>query len=124
MILVDTSVWVLHFRTPIPDLMHLLDSEEVLVHPWVVGEIACGTPPCRTQTLELLSLLPLCSQATVEETIALTNAQSFYGRGVGLVDMMLLASARITPNAQLWTLDKRLAGLADLLGVGYSVPLH
>lgn len=124
MILVDTSVWVLHFRTPVADLAHLLDNEEVLVHPWVVGEIAFSTPPCRAQTLELLHLLPPCPQATVEEAIALINAQGFYGRGVGLVDVMLLASVRSTPHARLWTLDKRLAGLAGRLGVEYSAPLH
>ena len=123
-VLVDTSVWVDHFRTSNRSLMALLEKDVVMSHPMVLGELACGTPPARAQTLSDLSLLQLAHQASLSETMDFIEREKLYGLGCGLIDMLLLASTLLTPNAKLWTLDKRLAGLADRFGVLYSPLIH
>ena len=91
----------------------------------VIVEIACGTTPApRSQSLENLALLQLCKQATLQEVLALVERERLYGLGCGLVDMCLLASTLITPAAALWTLDKRLAGLAQRFGVAHKPVMH
>ena len=112
-VLVDTSVWVDHFRHGNTRLVELLTSDGVLIHPMVIAEIACGTPPePRAQTLENLQLLQFSKQATLAEIMKMIEEEKLYGLGCGLIDMVLLASALITPGALLWTLDKRLHMLA------------
>ena len=124
-VLVDTSVWIDHFRNCNNALVNLLDQNFVLTHPMVIGEIACGTPPVpRAQTLGDLGLLPMIQPASLHETMQFIERESIYGMGCGLVDMMLLASTLITPNAKLWTLDKRLASLAEQFGVAHRVAVH
>ena len=124
-VLVDTSVWIDHFRNCNNALVNLLDQNFVLTHPMVIGEIACGTPPVpRAPTLGDLGLLPMIQPASLHETMQFIERESIYGMGCGLVDMMLLASTLITPNAKLWTLDKRLASLAEQFGVAHRVAVH
>lgn len=123
-VLVDTSVWVDHFRRGNADLVRLIESDQALMHPWVVGEIACGTPPARGQTLSDLGLLRLASQATMPEVMAFIEREKLFGLGCGLVDVVLLASTLMTPGTSLWSLDKRLAVLADRFGVGYRASVH
>jgi len=124
-VIVDTSVWVDHFRQTNRALVDLMLQDSVLVHPMVIVEIACGTPPSpRSQTLENLALLQPCKQATLSEVLALVEREKIYGLGCGLVDICLLASTLITPAAALWTLDKRLAGLAQRFGVAHSPVMH
>ncbi len=124
-VLVDTSVWISHFRNGSDALVKLITSDLALTHPMVVLEIACGTPPApRAQTLSYLGLLQLCNQASVREVMAFIEQEKLYGLGCGLVDITLLASTLITPGAELWTLDKRLADLAERLGVAHSPSLH
>jgi predicted nucleic acid-binding protein len=124
-VIVDTSVWVDHFRHTNRALVDLMLQDSVLVHPMVIVEIACGTPPApRSQSLENLALLQLCKQATLQEVLALVERERLYGIGCGLVDMCLLASTLITPAAALWTLDKRLAGLAQRFGVAHKPVMH
>ena len=124
-VIVDTSVWVDHFRHTNRALVDLMLQDSVLVHPMVIVEIACGTPPApRSQSLENLALLQLCKQATLQEVLALVERERLYGLGCGLVDMCLLASTLITPAAALWTLDKRLAGLAQRFGVAHKPVMH
>jgi len=124
-VIVDTSVWVDHFRQTNRALVDLMLQDSVLVHPMVIVEIACGTPPSpRSQTLENLALLQPCKQATLSEVLALLEREKIYGLGCGLVDICLLASTLITPAAALWTLDKRLAGLAQRFGVAHSPVMH
>ena len=124
-VLVDTSVWIEHFRHRNAELAVLLQLDQALTHPMVIGELACGTPPKpRAQTLANLGLLTLTQQAGVRETLEFIERESLYGIGCGLVDMVLLASTLITPGATLWTLDKRLAGLARRYGVLYRVAVH
>jgi hypothetical protein len=103
----------------------LLSQDSAFTHPMIVGEIACGTPPApRTRTLGDLGLLPMIKYAGLRETMAFIERESIYGMGCGLVDVVLLTSTLITPGAKLWTLDKRLARLAERFGVAYRVAVH
>ena len=119
-VLVDTSVWVAHFRERNNVLVNLLISDKVLTHPLVLGEFACGTPPDRLQTLYNLGLLQQTQQASLHEIMDFIEREKLYGLGCGFVDIALLASTLITPGTRLWTLDKRLATLAVRLGVLYQ----
>ena len=125
MILVDTSVWSEHFKRPDAGLIALLQSGRVLGHELVIGELACGTPPApRGRVLASLADLPQARIATVTEAMRLVEGPQLYGRGLGLIDVLLLASALITPGARLWTLDKRLDEAARSLGVAYGIALQ
>lgn len=123
-VLIDTSVWVDHFRQRNAMLTELLEWDLVLMHPMVLGELACGTPPTRAQTLNDMGLLQSSQQASLREVIDFVERERLYGLGCGLVDMVLLASTRMTPGAELWTLDKRLARLAERFGVIHRPILH
>ena len=113
-VLVDTSVWVDHFRRRNDTLVDLLERDRVLMHPMVQLELACGTPPApRARTLSDLGLLQPAHQSSLDEVMTFVEREKLYGLGCGLVDMTLLASTLITPAAKLWTLDKRLAQLAE-----------
>ncbi|WP_350307328.1 type II toxin-antitoxin system VapC family toxin [Photorhabdus viridis] len=121
-ILVDTSVWIDHFKNRNDRLVQLLGWDLVLIHPMILAEIACGTPPApRLRTLGDLGLLPQSHQATIIEVMAFIENEKLYGLGCGLVDITLLASTLITPGARLWTLDKRLEKLAKRLNASYQL---
>jgi len=123
-VLIDTSVWVAHFRQRNKALVALLAADQALIHPMVLGELACGTPPERTRTLSDLGLLQNTQQASLREVIAFVDREQLYGLGCGLVDMTLLASTLLTPGATLWTLDQRLAELAARYKVAHCPQLH
>jgi len=124
-VLIDTSVWVDHFRNGNDVLVELIERDLVLTHPMVIVEIACGTPPApRIQTLDYIGLLQPCNQASLLEVMEFIERERLYGLGCGLVDMSLLASTLITPSAELWTLDKRLAKLAERFKVAHQPMLH
>lgn len=123
-VLVDTSVWVDHFRRGDAGLSSLLGRDAVLSHPWVRGELACGTPPARAQTLADLAALRQATIASVDEVVDFVERERLYGQGCGLVDLGLLASVILTPAARLWTLDKRLWALAERFGVAHAMPAH
>lgn len=116
MILVDTSIWVDHLRSGVPQLTAALQGGDVLIHPWVVGELACGNLRDRSRVLQLLQSLPSACVATPAEVLTLIDQHQLMGRGIGFVDAQLLASARLS-SCFLWTQDRRLAGLAEALGV-------
>lgn len=119
-VLVDTSVWVDHFRNTNAALVQLIGADLALTHPMVIAELACGTPPApRGRTLDSLALLRSCNQASLDEVMGFIEREELYGMGCGLVDMVLLASTRITPGARLWTLDRRLAELAQRFDVDH-----
>ncbi|WP_256080759.1 type II toxin-antitoxin system VapC family toxin [Massilia sp. YIM B04103] len=118
-ILVDTSIWVDHFRRRNDILINLLESDLVLTHPMIVGEIACGTLPTRTQTLRDLDLLQQAQRASFHEVQVFIEREKLYGLGCGLVDLFLLMSTLLTPGVQLWTLDKRLTIQAKRFQVLY-----
>ena len=124
-VLVDTSVWVAHFRRPQLVLQALAQADQLLCHPLIVLELACGTPPApRERTLGDLRLLQSCTLATMEETLGLIETRKLYDCGCGAVDLTLLASTLLTPNALQWTLDKGLNALASRWGVAYNPALH
>ena len=122
-VLVDTSVWVDHFRRPNAALAELMVLDQVLTHPLVVGELACGTPPDpRLRTLGDLALLLPADQAAPAEVRDFIEREALFGLGCGWIDLTLLASTLVTSSAQLWTLDKRLASLATRFGVCFAPP--
>ena len=124
-VLVDTSVWIDHFRNRNEALENLLNQDMALMHPMVIGEIACGMPPApRSQTLGDLGLLTMVQHVGLHETMAFIERESMYGMGCGLVDMILLTATLITPGATLWTLDKRLAELAERFCVAHRGAVH
>lgn len=112
-ILADTSVWVDHLRSANAKLATLLDKGLVLGHPLVVGELACGNLRNRRELLALLGELPGAPVATAAEALAFIETHRLMGRGVGYVDVHLLASVALTDDARIWTLDKRLATVAS-----------
>jgi predicted nucleic acid-binding protein len=119
-VLVDTSVWVDHFRNRNEDLVKLLTLDLVLSHPLIVTEIACGTPPApRSRTLSDLATLPRARQATLDEVRGFIEREKLYGLGCGVVDLALLASTLLTPGSRLWSLDKRLLQLAQRFDVAF-----
>lgn len=124
-VLIDTSVWIDHFRNRNDVLVDLIELDLALAHPMVIVEIACGTPPApRIQPLNSMSLLQPCNQAGLSEVMEFIEREGLYGLGCGLVDMSLLASTLITPGAELWTLDKRLDELAGRFGVAHLPTVH
>jgi predicted nucleic acid-binding protein len=124
-VLVDTSVWVDHFRQGNAALANLLHQDLALIHPMVLGELACGTPLApRAQTLKDISLLQQAQQASLRDVMDFIEREELYGLGCGLVDMILLTSTLITPSAALWTLDKRLAALADRFAILHTTGMH
>ena len=124
-ILVDTSIWVRHFREANHHLQELLSQDRVLMHSMIHAELACGTPPApRTDTLSALYMLRASNEASIPETLAFLEQHLLFGKGCGLVDLSLLASTMITPAAVLWTADRRLAEIATQMGVAYVAPVH
>lgn len=123
MILVDTSVWVDHFRASDTRLVGLLDRTAVTMHPFIVGELACGNLANRKSTLELLSQLPAAAIAEHDEVLRFISTRKLFGKGIGLVDAHLLASVTISGD-QLWTRDKRLRAMALQLGCGVANGLN
>jgi predicted nucleic acid-binding protein len=119
MILVDSSVWINHLRRGDEQLAQLLEADLVLVHPFVVGELACGNLENRVAILAFLGNLPQARVATDTEALVFIDRHKLPGRGIGYIDAHLLASSHLSAPATLWTRDKRLAGLADELSVNY-----
>lgn len=118
MILVDTSVWIDHLRRRNPTLAGLLEEEQVITHPFVIGELVCGTLRQRGEVLTLLRMLPAASVAAHDEVLQFVEDHRLYNRGIGWVDAHLLSSARLS-NAGLWTLDKPLRNAAAALALAF-----
>lgn len=119
MVLVDTSVWIDHFRRGSARLESLLEKEEVVGHPFVIGEVACGNLANRIEILELLQALPQAVVARHEEVIHFIDSHQLMGAGLGLVDVHLLASARLSSVA-LWTEDRILRKAAERLAISFQ----
>ena len=124
MILVDTAVWVDHLRRGDPRLVDLLERSIVLMHPFVVGEISCESLHDRTAILELLQDLPSAAVAEGDEVLRFIERHVLHGRGIGYVDVHLLASVALTEGASIWTRDKRLRLVAEALGCTYPGTAH
>ena len=124
-VLIDTSVWVDHFRRGNAELIELIERDLALTHPMILLELACSTPPApRAQTLADIGLLLSAKQASLTEVSDFVEREKLYGLGCGLVDMVLLASTLITPGAKLWTQDTRLAEIAARFDVAHSAKQH
>ena len=117
-VLVDTSVWVNHFRSGNPHLKHLLDNTEVVCHSLIIGELACGTLKKRKEILALLRALPMATEVDYEETLEFIEFNQLMGKGIGFIDVTLLASSRLSA-LQLWTNDNKLKEAAHKLNVSY-----
>ena len=117
MILVDSSVWVDHLRKRDRKLASLLNERVVLCHPFVIGELACGKLKNRDEILSLLNALPMSTVAGHEEVVYLVSDRKLFGKGLGWIDIHLLASALLSKST-LWTRDKVLAASARALETG------
>lgn len=124
MILVDTSVWVDHLRRGDPGLIELLERSAVAMHPFVVGEIACGNLRDRHSILELLQDLPAAVVADSAEVLHFIERHALHGKGIGYVDVHLLASTMLTAGSQIWTRDARLLRVAVSLGCAHPRSAH
>jgi predicted nucleic acid-binding protein len=117
MILADTSVWVDHFRFGNEELRRQLTGLRIVTHPCIVAELALGSLPQRGTTLAYLERLPSVRMARLDEVRQMIETRSLYSRGIGLIDAHLIASIFLNPSTVLWTMDKRLRGLAEVLGI-------
>ena len=120
MILVDTSVWIDHFRNGVSPLAVLLDNAHVLTHPFVLGEIACGNLRDRQETIRLLSGLPDAPEASNAEVMTFIESNKLMGKGIGFVDAHLLAAVALAADARLWTHDRRLDRASTKLRLAYA----
>lgn len=121
MVLVDTSVWIQHFREGCKALSDLLNESEVACHPFIVGELACGHLNNRTEILSLLHALPMLPLVTSEEYYKFIEVHRLFGKGLGFVDIHILASARLA-STWLWTFDKTLETMAARFKMAYRQP--
>ena len=120
MILVDTSVWIDHLRVGVPVLAQALDTGRVWMHPFVLGELACGNVKNRREVLQLFDRLPKAPVATDDEALGFIERHKFWGLGIGYLDVHLLASAVLAPATRLWTRDRRLGAMAEAFGVAFD----
>jgi predicted nucleic acid-binding protein len=117
LILADTSIWIDHLRLGNKELRKHLQDGNVVIHPFIIAELALGSLQESTQTLALLDLLPQVRVAQLNEVRLTIEARSLYSRGIGLIDAHLIASVLINPPTLLWTRDKQLRKLAEGLGI-------
>jgi predicted nucleic acid-binding protein len=122
MILADTSIWVDHLRRSEAMLEELLQARRILLHPFIIGELAMGNLPKRDLTIRDLRKLPQAAAASHTELLLFINQNRLFGLGMGYVDAHLLAAVRLTHGASLWTRDKRLRGAAEKLGIASGSP--
>ena len=119
MVLVDTSVWIDHLRKTSQHLQLLLIDGEVVCHPLVIGELVCGNLHNRKEIIGLLQALPMAPEIDFEEYLYFVEAHHLFGKGIGYIDIQLLASAKLSQTS-LWTLDKRLNTDAIEFGITYK----
>ncbi len=122
MILVDTSIWIDHLRGVNADLAAKLEAGQVLTHPLVIGELAMGDLRPREVVLRSLVQLPQAVVTRDDEVLVYIERLALHGRGIGYIDAHLLASTALTPDAELWTRDRRLAEIAGALGLTPTTP--
>jgi predicted nucleic acid-binding protein len=122
MILVDTSIWIDHFRSPIALLVKLLENSRILGHPWITGELAMGNLGNRDRIIALLESLPQAPVIQPAPLLAWIHETRVNGLGLGLVDAQVLASCVAHPDAELWTRDRRLGSAAEVQGCRFVPP--
>ena len=119
MVLVDTSIWVAHLRQGLRRLENLLMDAEVICHPFIIGELACGNLKNRNEIISLLQSLPIAPMIEFEEFLFFLDRNHLMGKGIGFVDVHLLASAQLA-GMPLWTADKKLKSAADQLKLAFK----
>jgi predicted nucleic acid-binding protein len=119
MVIVDTSIWVTHLRQGSRQLEKLLMDAEVMCHPFIIGELASGNLKNRNEIISLLQSLPMAPTIEFDEFLFFIDRYHLMGKGLGFVDVHLLASAQLT-GIQLWTADKRLRSVADQLELTFK----
>lgn len=117
MILADTSIWIGHFRSAIPELQLLLGGNQIAMHPFVIAELALGSLRDRARTLLYLDLLPQAPVAQLCEVRNMIEARALYSKGIGLTGAHLIASCLLTPGTPLWTRDAALVKAAAASGI-------
>jgi predicted nucleic acid-binding protein len=122
MILADTSVWIDHFRASDPELAAQLGIGQIVVHPFIIAELALGSLPQRAKILGALDLLPSVRVARLDEVRQMIESRRLFSLGIGLTDAHLIAAVLITPSTLLWTRDKRLRSVAESLDVHVNLP--
>ena len=120
MVLVDTSVWVAHLRAGETGLIGLLNNSEVLIHPFIIGELACGNLKNRVEILSLLQSLPEAAIAEHAEVMQFIDDHQLMSRGIGYVDVHLLTSVMLT-GVSIWTFDKKLEASAALFEINFKI---
>jgi predicted nucleic acid-binding protein len=121
LILADTSVWIDHLRSGDKEVRKQLNDGNIVIHPFVIAELALGSVQKRAKTLALLDLLPQVRVAQLRELRLTIEARRLYGQGIGLIDASLIASVFINPSTLLWTRDKQLRRVAEGLGIHASL---
>jgi predicted nucleic acid-binding protein len=119
MVLVDSSIWIDHLRKPIVEFYALLERRDVLSHPLLIGEIAMGSLKNLAVFLQSLSELRMANLAREEEVLRMVEDEALYGLEIGYIDADLLVATRLTPDAAIWTGDKRLARVAETLNLHF-----
>ncbi|MFZ0958620.1 MAG: PIN domain-containing protein [Candidatus Sulfotelmatobacter sp.] len=122
MILADTSIWIGHLRSGNKELRRHLDQGQIVIHPFIIAELALGSLKERSKTLTLLDLLPQVRVARLSELRLMIEARRLYSLGIGLTDAHLIASVFIDSPTLLWTGDKQLRRVAENLGIHASLP--
>jgi len=120
MVIVDTSIWVIHLRQGSRQLKEMLMDAEVMCHPFVIGELACGDLKNRNEVISLLHSLPVAPMIEFEEFLFFIDRNHLMGKGIGFVDVHLLASAQLA-EVPLWTADRRLKSASDQLGLTFKL---
>lgn len=120
MILADTSVWVEHLSRGTAALAAMLEAEQIVMHPYVIGELACGDIRNRRQILQMLASLQPAAVASDDEVLTMIESRKLMGRGLGWVDVHLLASA-VLSDCRIWSRDKQLLAAATTLNVRFDV---
>lgn len=121
MILVDSSVWIDHLRQKDDVLSQLLINGQVCIHPMIIGELACGNLQHRQAVIKLWQSLPHTIHATHQEALHCLDTHSLFGKGIGLVDLHLVASTLLSSNTFLWTNDRRLKNIVEDLNLSFSL---
>lgn len=119
MILVDTSLWIEHFRHVNSPILNLLENHSLCIHAWVIGELACGNFKNREKILFLLNGLPRLPTASEEQVLSFIERYQLMGCGIGYIDAHLLTATALN-TVQLWTIDKRLKIIAEKLHLSYQ----
>ena len=118
MVMVDTSVWILHLRQGSPRLVSLLNDGDVMCHPFIIGEFSCGYLKNRSDILSLLRSLVSAEQVEHEEALRFVESNNLIGKGLGYIDVHLLASS-VLSEVPIWTLDRKLRTASSKIGVCY-----